>query len=97
MNSANVNRHTSRSADIATDESAVALFSDDAIWRKRVPDTYEIRVGNEVYSQFRYHLIKLKDFDARAFLKSDNPLAFALMAKMDYSRQEQVRLKAEFL
>jgi len=75
----------------------VALFSDDAIWRKRVPDTYEVRVGSEVYSQFRYHLIKLKDFDARAFLKSENPLAFALMAKMDYSRQEQVRLKAEFL
>ena len=42
-------------------------------------------------------LIKLKDLDARAYLASDNPLAFALGAKMNYSKNELVRLKADFL
>ncbi|MDZ7616032.1 MAG: hypothetical protein U1E05_03450, partial [Patescibacteria group bacterium] len=44
-----------------------------------------------------YHLIKLKHLDYRNFIDSGNPLAFALMAKMDYNRKEQVRLKADFL
>jgi hypothetical protein len=43
------------------------------------------------------HLIKLKHLDYRRFLDSNNPLAFGLMAKMDYNRRERVRLKADFL
>lgn len=35
--------------------------------------------------------------DYRQFLKSENPLAFALMAKMNYKRSQRVRLKADFL
>ena len=33
----------------------------------------------------------------RRFLDSNNPLAFALMAKMKYTRRQRVRLKADFL
>jgi len=39
----------------------------------------------------------LKHLDYREFLESDNPLAFALMAKMNYKRSQRVRLKADFL
>jgi len=35
--------------------------------------------------------------DYREFLGSHNPLAYALMAKMDYSRRQRVGLKADFL
>lgn len=47
--------------------------------------------------RFTYHLIKLKDLDYRRFLTSNNPVAYALMAKMNYNRRERVRLKADFL
>ncbi len=33
----------------------------------------------------------------RDYLDSGNPLAFALMARMNYDRRERVRLKADFL
>ncbi|MDY0168986.1 MAG: DUF4351 domain-containing protein, partial [Thermoguttaceae bacterium] len=49
------------------------------------------------FVQFEYHLVKLKHLDHRRFVGSTNPLAFALMAKMDYNRRERVRLKADFL
>jgi len=51
----------------------------------------------KTFVRFEFHLIKLKNLDYRLFLESDNPLAYALMAKMDYNRRERVRLKADFL
>jgi len=75
----------------------VAVFSDDSKWRTPVPETYELSVGTETYVRFRYHLVKLKALNYRQFLDSNRPLAFALMAKMDYSKRSRVRLKADFL
>ena len=75
----------------------VAVFTDDVVWKKPIPDTYEIRLRDRAYVSYRYHLIKLKHLDYRQFLASNNPLAFALMAKMRYTRGERVRLKADFL
>lgn len=74
----------------------VAVFTDDAKWRKPIPDSFTIQLRC-TYMRFRYHLVKLKHLDYRRFLTSSNPLAYALMAKMGYSRRERVRLKAEFL
>jgi hypothetical protein len=51
----------------------------------------------KTFVRFEYHLIKLKNLDYRPFLESGNPLAFGLMAKMGYNRQERVRLKADVL
>ena len=45
----------------------------------------------------KFHLIKLRNIDYRTFLTSDNPLAYALMAKMKWSRRDIVRMKADFL
>jgi hypothetical protein len=42
-------------------------------------------------------LIKLKHLDYRRFLETNNPLAFALMAKMDCNTKGRMRLKADFL
>ena len=44
-----------------------------------------------------YQSVKLKALNYRDYLTSENPLAFALMAKMNYNRREEVRLKADFL
>ena len=62
-----------------------------------MPDNFSIGLREPNYVDFRYHLIKLKNLDFRKFLDSDNPLAFALMAKMNYNRRQRVRLKADFL
>ena len=62
-----------------------------------MPDGYNLEVAGETYLAFRYHLIRLQDFDARTYLRSDNPLAFALAAKMKYSKRDLVRMKADFL
>lgn len=75
----------------------VVVFTDDAIWRKMIPDTYEIGLRGRIYMSFRYHQVKLRHLDYRQFLGSSNPLAFALMAKMKYNRPQRVRLKADFL
>ncbi len=75
----------------------IAVFSDDAEWTQPVPDFFELKLSPRSRVRFDYHLIKLSQLDHRRFLKSDNPLAFALMAKMKYTRRQRVRLKADFL
>ncbi|OGV69121.1 MAG: hypothetical protein A3K19_24990 [Lentisphaerae bacterium RIFOXYB12_FULL_65_16] len=75
----------------------IGLFSDDREWRRRLPDGFNVRVGAKTYLAFQYHLIRLRDFDARLFLRQRNPLAFALAAKMKYSKADVVRMKADFL
>jgi hypothetical protein len=75
----------------------IAVFTDDARWRKPVPDDFELSLAGTRFVRFQYYLIKLKSLDYRQFLDSNNPLAFGLMAKMDYNWKERVRLKADFL
>ena len=75
----------------------IAMFTDDARWRKSVPDHFELSLSGNRFVRFDYHLIKLRQLDYRQFLDSNNPLAYALMAKMDYNQKERVRLKADFL
>ncbi|MFM9961132.1 MAG: Rpn family recombination-promoting nuclease/putative transposase [Planctomycetaceae bacterium] len=75
----------------------IAIFSDDADWTIPVPDFFELTLSPKGRVRFDYHLVKLSQLDYRRFLESDNPLAFALMAKMKYTHRERVRLKADFL
>ena len=75
----------------------IAVFSDAAHWTQPVPDFFELELSPRSRVRFDYHLIKLSQLDHRRFLESDNPLAFALMAKMKYTRRQRVRLKADFL
>ena len=62
-----------------------------------IPSYFELKFTPQSGVRFDYHLIKLSHLDYRRFLESKNPLAYALMAKMKYSRRERVRLKADFL
>ena len=75
----------------------IAVFTDDAHWKTPVPDQFQLSLADKTFVRFDYHLVKLRDLDYRQFLETNNPLAFALMAKMAYNRAERVRLKADFL
>ncbi|MBI2481165.1 MAG: transposase, partial [Planctomycetia bacterium] len=67
----------------------IAVFTDDARWRTPVPDVFELSLSGKTFLRFEYHLIKLKNLDYRAFLESNNPLAFGLMHKMNYHRKQR--------
>ena len=71
----------------------IAVFSDKAKWTSPVPDHFELQVADRRFVRFDYHLVKLKHLDYRRYIDSGNPLAFALMAKMDYNPEERVRLQ----
>jgi len=75
----------------------VAVFTDDAVWRKPVSNRYQLQLRSRKIVDFEYELIKLKNLNYRRYLKSSNPLAYALVAKMGYNRKERARLKADFL
>ena len=75
----------------------IAVFTDDAHWKTPVPDQFQLSLAGKTFVRFDYHLVKLRDLDYRQFLGTNNPLAFGLMAKMNYNRAERVRLKADFL
>lgn len=75
----------------------VAMFSDDRKWRTVPPGNFKIQVGGNVYVDFNYHLIKLRNRNWCEFVKLDNPLAYALMAKMELDKTQRAKLKMEFL
>ena len=75
----------------------IVIFTDDHKWRSMVPDTFRLEFKDKEYLKYCYHSIKLKHYNWRDFLNHHNPLAYALMSKMDYSNSERVRVKADFL
>ena len=75
----------------------IVLFVDDVVWKKPVADIYEEPFGSIMVNRVQYHQIKLKHLDYRKYLKSRNPLVPALMARMNYPKRSQVRLKADFM
>jgi hypothetical protein len=70
----------------------IVVFTDDRKWRTMVPDTFRLAFKDKEYLKYSYHAIKLKHYNWREFIDHHNPLAYALMSKMDYSRVERVRL-----
>ncbi len=75
----------------------VVVFSDESVWQKPIANIFKLEVAGRSIVRFEYQSVKLKALNYRDYLGSENPLAFALMAKMNYNRREQVRLKADFL
>ena len=80
-----------------TRRSCRSLYSRTTRVGKRRPDHFELSLAGKTFMRFEYHLVKLKHLDYRLFLESNNPLAYALMAKIDYNRKDRVRFKADFL
>ena len=75
----------------------IAIFSDDAHWRKPLKPYFELHTLDHQIIRFDYHLIKLKDLNWRHYLNAQNPVAIALMSKMNFKKSERPYVKAEIL
>jgi hypothetical protein len=65
--------------------------------RKDVPSEFQIKLPTISVLQFRYLQLHLIKKDWRAFIRSDNPAAAALLSKMGYTEEERVQVRLEFL
>lgn len=76
---------------------AVAVFTGKGTAKTTIPESFELRLTERCGVKYDFHVVNLSQLDYRSFLESNNPLAYALMAKMNWSRTQIVRLKADFL
>src|SRR5215831_5329128 len=74
----------------------IVVFSFDSP-RKPQADAYSVRFPNKVVMEFRYDVIQLNRLSWRDFLNKPNPVAAALMAKMNIAHADRVRVKLECL
>jgi len=74
----------------------IVLFSHDAP-RRPEPDHHRVEFPDKVVLDFRYTVIQLNRLRWRDFLHHRNPVASALMAKMDIPREDRPRVKLECL
>lgn len=72
------------------------LFSYDAPQRAE-PDRFEVALAGRRILDFHYHVIQLNRLSWRDFVQQPNPIASALMAKMQIEPQERARVKLECL
>ena len=62
------------------------------------PDFFEITLfGKYNVVRFNFFKLQLKKLNWRDYINSNNPVAAALLSKMNYNKDERVRVKAEFL
>ncbi|WP_338835718.1 DUF4351 domain-containing protein [Neomoorella thermoacetica] len=73
----------------------IAVFAHDS----KVEETnrHEVEFPFLKVLQFEFYKIQLKRLPWRQYLNSNNPVAAALLSKMDYSPRERVQVKIEFL
>ena len=74
----------------------VVLFSYDAPQRAE-PDRFVVAFPKETVLQFKYRVIQLNRLPWRRFVRQENPVASALMAKMKMSAKDRPKVKAECL
>jgi hypothetical protein len=74
----------------------VVVFSYDAPERAE-PSRYRVAFPNKTVLRFDYTVIQLNRIPWRRFLKSDNPVATALMAKMKMRPKDRPKVKAQCL
>ncbi len=75
----------------------IAIFTDAAKWRVRVPDRYSLNMFGHAVATYGYRQIKLKDFKAEEFeIKlMENPLAAAYLPLTDYPAERRPEIKAK--
>ncbi|WP_458412349.1 hypothetical protein ACNQFZ_16140 [Schinkia sp. CFF1] len=73
----------------------IAIFSYND--KREVPDQLTIEIPTFKMIDFRYLQIHLIKMDWRTFLRSNNPVAAALLSKMGYQQEERIQVKLEFL
>ncbi len=74
----------------------VVIFSYDKPKRPE-KSQYTVNFSNRKILEFNYVAIQLNNLRWRNFLNQPNPIAAALMAKMDFNHEERVRVKLECL
>ena len=74
----------------------IVIFSYDEPKRPE-KSQYTVNFPNRKVLEFNYFAIQLNNLKWRNFLNQPNPVAAALMAKMDFQPQERVRVKLECL
>nr|WP_199330662.1 DUF4351 domain-containing protein [Microcoleus sp. FACHB-68] len=74
----------------------IALFSYDAPQRPE-PNFHRVEFPDKVVLEFNYGVIQLNRLNWRDFLRHQNPVASALMAKMNIAPADRPRVKAECL
>ncbi len=74
----------------------IVIFSYDEPKRPE-KSQYTVNFPNRKILEFNYIAIQLNNLNWRNFLNQPNPVAAALMAKMDFNPEERVRVKLECL
>lgn len=65
--------------------------------RREEPDTFSVHFSERRVLDFRFHAIQLNRLDWRNYLHSDNPVAAALMTRMNVAMKDRPRVKLEAL
>ncbi len=74
----------------------IAIFSYDAP-RTPQPNSYRVEFPDKVVLEFNYAVLQLNQLNWRDFLRHQNPVASALMAKMNIALEDRPRVKSECL
>lgn len=76
----------------------IALLSDRAVQGKEPgPDHYVVRAPHRKVLDFHFERIELKRYDWRDFLRSQNPVAAALMSRMKIAKRDRPVVKSACL
>ncbi|MBI3653827.1 MAG: DUF4351 domain-containing protein [Acidobacteria bacterium] len=75
--------------------SIVVLYGEHP--KRPLPDAYRIEFPDGVMLEFRYRVVQLNRLPWREFIKRKNPVASALMAKMNIALPERPFVKVECL
>ena len=74
----------------------IALFSYDKPKRQE-PNSHQVEFPDYKVLEFNYRVVQLNRLNWRDFLRQENPVAVALMAKMSIQPEERAQVKAECL
>ncbi len=75
----------------------IVMFTDDAVWKKPIENCYKLSLFNFPIVDYKYQLIKLKNFTSSEFEKKipGNPLAAAYLPLTKYGKSERPLIKAK--
>lgn len=73
----------------------ISIFSYDKIHDE--PDIFQLGFSFLDVLKFNFYKLELRKLHWREFIKSDNPVAAALLSKMGYRKDEKVQVRLEFL
>ncbi len=65
--------------------------------KKPIPSIYRVELPDRLILEFHYAVVHLNRLDWRAYINHDNPLAGALMTKMNFKAEERPFVKLECL